>query len=428
MLLAFRAANHRSLRTEQQLTLTPVYDADRPAGTRWEAVPVVGLFGANASGKSNLVDALAFLRRMVLQSDRLAEPYLGVDRHPFALDPQAADKPSWYVVDCSIGGVRHTFGVALDSEKIVEEWLYSYPRRKKQKVFHRVGQSYTYGVKSSSGDLPAIERLVPGNALFISTAARSGMVEVQGIHRWFKELSTPAVYREAEDLFRLLHEDPLVRLLESEPSRRRILELLKVADFGIEDIDVEPARDEEFSSLDRARGHTGDPTRRQRVWLTMRGPRSSARLGLEDQSAGTRTFLSHLPDVLKALTLGSVLVLDELESNLHPLLAEQVIKLFQNPQVNRRRAQLVFTTHNTSALASNGQVLKRDQVWFVEKSPADGSSSLYPLSAFKPRVEENTERRYLHGAYGAIPFIDEQLATEVLSELIPAEEDESAGE
>ena len=155
----------------------------------------------------------------------------------------------------------------------------------------------------------------------------------------------------------------------------------------------------------------------------MKGSNSSARLALEDQSAGTRTFLDHLPDVLKTLARGSTLVVDELESNLHPLLAEQVVKLFQNPDINRRQAQLIFTTHNTSTLASNGEILKRDQVWFVEKSPENGASSLYPLSAFKPRIEENTERRYLHGAYGAIPFVDEQRISAVLGTLAPSSDE-----
>lgn len=425
MLLAFRTANHRSLRDEQQLSLTPVYEADRPSGTHWDAVPVVGLFGANASGKSNVVDALAHLRRMVLQSDRLAEPHGGIARYPFALESHAEEAPSWYVVDFTINDVRHTYGVALSSVGVTEEWLYWYPRKKKQTIFHRTKQAYKYGVESSAGRLSTVEPLVPENILFISAAARIGMRAVTDSYKWFRQLIVPRPHSTSDSLLRFLGDDPIIPLLEVESTRLQVLELLKLADFGIEDITAEPTRTSSDSSVDRLLAALSNTSgQRKQVWLTMKGLNSQARLSLEDQSAGTRTFLNHLPDVLKTLAQGSVLVIDELESDLHPLLAEQVVKLFQNPDVNRRRAQLVFTTHNTSTLASNGEILKRDQIWFVEKNPEDGSSSLYPLSAFKPRVEENTERRYLHGAYGAIPFIDEQRISAVLGALVPSRDED----
>jgi len=146
----------------------------------------------------------------------------------------------------------------------------------------------------------------------------------------------------------------------------------------------------------------------------MSGPKQNARLTFEQQSAGTKTFLTLLPEVLQSLKSGSVMVVDELESNLHPNLARHIVGLFQDPRMNPHAAQLIFTTHNTSLLGSNNEILKRDQIWFVEKGDQDGATNLFPLSDFKPRKQENTERRYLGGGYGAVPFIDDALAAEVL--------------
>lgn len=137
MLLSFRVANHRSIKEEQQLLLGPVYEADRPEGTDWEAVPVVAVFGANAAGKSNVVDALRYMEHMVRSSHRDAEPGAGTERFAFALDEECRAEPSWFVVDLSLDGVRHTYGFSLDDERVVDEWLYSYPHGRKRIVFQR---------------------------------------------------------------------------------------------------------------------------------------------------------------------------------------------------------------------------------------------------------------------------------------------------
>jgi hypothetical protein len=147
----------------------------------------------------------------------------------------------------------------------------------------------------------------------------------------------------------------------------------------------------------------------------MRGASAGTTLSLAQQSTGTRVFLSHLPLVLDCLKSGLPMVVDELESSLHPNLARQIVALFQDVRTNPHGAQLIFTTHDTSLLGSNNEWLKRDQVWFVEKKHECGASVLFPLSDFKPRANENTERRYLGGGYGAVPFVDADLAVEALS-------------
>jgi hypothetical protein len=154
MLLSFRFANHRSFRDEQQLNFTPVYESGTlEADAELAAVPVVGIFGANASGKSNVISALGYLSNMVRTSDRESEPGLGPRRQPFRLDQAVAREPSSYAVDLQINGIRYTYGFILDDDQILEEWLYAYPLKKKRIVFERAGQDFHWGDESSRSNI-----------------------------------------------------------------------------------------------------------------------------------------------------------------------------------------------------------------------------------------------------------------------------------
>ena len=173
MLLSFRFANHRSFRGEQQLNMVPVYEsAMSDAKSALDAVPVVGIFGANASGKSNVVSAFDYLSRMVGQSDRESELGLGPQRQPFRLDPEIAAEPSSYAVDLMIGGVHHTYGFTLDDRQILGEWLYSYPKRKRRIVFERTEQKFQWGEESGRSSLRRLTDITAPTALFLSVSAR----------------------------------------------------------------------------------------------------------------------------------------------------------------------------------------------------------------------------------------------------------------
>ncbi|MGH3167202.1 MAG: AAA family ATPase, partial [Trebonia sp.] len=170
MLLSFRFANHRSFRDEQQLNLLPVY-GDDDAGS-WNAVPVAGIFGANASGKSNVINAFEYMSRMVGQSDRESEPGQGPRRQPFRLDRETAAQPSSYAADLVIGDVRHTYGFTIADQGVVSEWLYAYPLRRKRVVFERNGQEFDWGEESARSSVRKLADIVAPTALFLSVAAR----------------------------------------------------------------------------------------------------------------------------------------------------------------------------------------------------------------------------------------------------------------
>lgn len=382
MLLNFRMSNHRSVREEQELQLHPAYDADRPAGTDWAAVPVGGLFGANAAGKSNLVGALGYMAGMVLNSHRDAEPGAGIARSAFRLDSSAADEPSWYVADLSLDGVRYTYGFSIDDERVLDEWLYSYPLGKKRKIFERSEGEVNPGDTQARRELELVENITEPNVLFLTMAARSKQKDFRPVYDWFA-----AGLTFSEGRMRL----PL-GITPGTPGPAwdtpGLLALLRSADLGIE-----------------ARSETVRP------WIGHRGRTGVVRMELHEESAGTKALLEQAPRFLSVLRRGGTLIVDEIDSSLHPLLTTQLIKLFQEPDTNPRGAQLVFTSHDASLLGrvDGEDILKRDQVWFVEKDQY-GETRLFALSEFKPRPGENHERRYLGGSYGGVPFIDESLA------------------
>lgn len=381
MLRSFRLANHKSIRGEAELSLLPVYRTDRAIQT------VSAIYGANASGKSNLLDGLRFMQSAVLDSYSTWVPDDGVPRNSFRLDPVAHDEPSYFVVDLELDGVRYTYGFAVDDRAIQEEWLHSYPEKKKRIIFERRHGELKFGstVQAPRSRAAVLEDLTRPDALFLSVASRVGFDESLPVDRWFR---SGLAFRFARPARRIaIFSELIASFVESSPERHgKLVELLRLADVGITGMSVEEA--------DQRSGKT----------VVFTHSSTDAKFAVHDESAGTRAWLDILRVVLAVLENGSTLVVDEIDTSLHPALTARLLALFQGEDTNPHSAQLICTTHDTTLLGPTlgEQVLTRGQVWFTEKNAA-GETSLYPLSDFSPRTGENTERRYLGGSYGAIP-------------------------
>ncbi|MEV7871052.1 ATP-binding protein [Streptomyces sp. NPDC088124] len=414
MLLSFRVANHGSLREPQELNLAPVYEDDRPA------VPVAAIFGANASGKSTVVIAFDFFTSAVRDSQARWLPGGPVSRRPFLLDHQSRAEPSSYAVDLLVEGVRYVYGFSVTDAEVVEEWLYAYPKTRKRVLFERARMAMTYGA-SLTGERMAVERTMRPNSLYLSAGAQSahpqlgavwraldGMILGDGSRQAMTEFGTALV-----DMYKWLEDAGL-------PLRA---DVLAAADLGVHDMRSGPTGNEAFASIQRVLA--------EQRWEPPEGFEAAAarslefvhRVGdeefvlpVEAESAGTKTWLSMVTTALSCVLRGSAMWVDEIDVSLHPLLTAKLLTLFQDPELNPLGAQLIFTTHDASLLGTmlGDQVLRRDQVWFVEKSPATGASELYPLSDFKPRKGENFERRYLAGSYGAVPLLPETAFEDML--------------
>lgn len=410
MLRSFRLGNHRSFRSEQELLLMPSYDKEQ------QVVPVAAVYGANASGKSNLIDGLRFMASAVQDSFARWDADGGVPRRPFRLDPAARDEPSVFVVELVVDGVRYTYGFTVDDTRVLEEWLYSYPEKRRRILFERERDDLRFGttVQSMQAQLETLAGLLRSNALFLSLAGQSKLNALLPVHRWFGQEIT--FLGNGVGLRPL---DVAIFLRSGEDRHVRMIELLRAADLGISGVELsndlfdamrvaEEAQEANSERLAAARRQlVASALGRDPIRLLHGATREA--FDLKEESAGTRSWLAMLPVVLNALDNGNVLVVDEVDTSLHPVLVLRLVKLFNDKQTNSAGAQLIFTTHDATLLHPPlaEEPLARDEIWFVEKD-GSGLSTLYPLTDFKPRAEDNLERRYLSGKYGAVPNVFEE--------------------
>ena len=409
VLLAFRAKNVRSFRDEIELSLlsTRLADEDVVRSVTWReggrpigVLPVAGVFGANASGKSNVVKAMDDMSGHVLHSFRTGSPTGGIARRPFLLDQAAKREASRFEVDLVLEGVRHEYGFALDDDQVLEEWAYRYPHGKAVRLFHRWGNEVELGAAERVKGRAVLELLRP-NALFLSTAASANHPVLLPIYAWFARN-----LRLAEASSREFRQALTTQLLDDDARRGQVLALLRAADLGItgaKKYQLDPVVKDRLQRAVRIlAGQEGDldsveegPAFDQLgVRLTHRGAAGDIELDAQDESLGTLVWFGLVGPVIEALADGAVLLADELDASLHPALVEELIRLFQDPKSNPRRAQLVFNTHDATILgdSTSDRLIGRDQVWFTEKR-ADGSTRLYPLSDLDPRKEEAIGRR-----------------------------------
>lgn len=421
-LIQFRVENHRSLRDPQVLSFVASAPGDprllRPTGFEEALVPVAAIYGANGSGKSNVLQALAFMAQAVVFSQRLWEPDGGVSRFPFALDSRRSS-PSVYAVQMLIDGVRYEYGFAVNDSEVIEEWLSAWPSGRKQELFSRDGQEFDFG-RHLPGENKAIESLTRPNSLFLSAAAQNNHEHLAPIFQWFSNrLFLESFSNSPPDVGWRRFEFGFSRSqisnwwsqfkgasneAEHFERRDRVRALLSSADLGIEDFRVE---EEEIPTPNSSEGRTRVRVRRRITFAHKSQEASSeAWFALDQESTGTQSIVRIIPDLVQVLEGGGLLVIDELNS-LHPMLALAIVKLFQDPAKNVRGAQLLFNTHEATllgTLVSDPPPLRRDQVWLTEKDQ-EGASHLYPLTDYRPRSVENLERGYFQGRYGAVPFV-----------------------
>ena len=430
MLLSFRFANHRSFRHEQHLNLTPVYGQGQKATAELiDAVSVIGIFGANASGKSNIINAFDYLSQMVGTSDRESEPGLGPARQPFRLDPVARLEPSSYVADLALDGIRYTYGFRLNDDEVLEEWLYSYPLRKKRVVFERTGKTFSWGEESRRSSIRRLAEITAPTALFLSVSARfvsrrpsdqSPDETSEALHNVFSWLGRRMQRARPQGASPRQLALNISRSLSNSVRRAAVVDLLRAADVGLRDVlvlgpDDEPlvefaSRASELSKGDQERIRRF-AAREERVQFLHYGAVGDVMLDINDESSGTLRLLDLAVRATSVLDQGGLFLVDEIDASLHPLLTASLVRLFRSTLVNRTQAQLVFTSHDATILGNldGEEVLARDQVWFTEKDE-DGTSELFPLAEFKPRRQgENRTRRYLNGNYGAIPELSMHL-------------------
>jgi uncharacterized protein len=438
MLLSFRVSNYRSIRDEQEFSLVTDPHPGPDRGGAWDdsVGTVAGIFGANASGKSNVLKALQFLRTAVLSSYRSWASESSIPVIPFALDPSFAREPSTFEIVFQVEKVRYQYGFRLTRERVVSEWLYVYVTHRRQTWFERDSDSEDewYFGKSFTGRNRVIADLTRPTTLFLSAAAANNHEMARRVERSIRAHLRSALPENRGTRSRY------TRDLSDSGDWDSVVDLMRFADLGIRSARVRNEEIEQPQNLARLTNTLNLYNQAEPIYSLIERATKMVEFGhstgvsqepvylpLEAESLGTQTLFALAGPVIRAIENGDTLLVDEIDASLHPRLTCEIIRLFKDQEKNPKQAQLVFTTHDTTLIGGllDDAGLARDEVWFTEKK-ADGATVLYPLTDFSPRKTENLERGYLQGRYGALPYLDRKFLEEVVkrtSEGVGAAED-----
>jgi len=420
MLLRFEVSNHRSIMEPVELSMIAV-DDDRPSARRFDllserVLTIAGIYGPNASGKSNVLEALTWLSEAVARSLRAWDQFIPREPFKFGRGPKT---PSSYEVEIVVRGVRYAYRVEVDDSAVLFEGLYSYPERRRRVLFEREGLDI--GFRRGLGTLSGTRELLTPTTLALSAAIRFDEPEVQPFGRYLAGIGVLGVRRRmawrrpfgagapglslTERLF-IEHSSTQPSLFDDTEfaprnDRESALALLRFADLGIDDVQI--VEDEKSETRSSLQGVAREPRRQLR--FMHRIAEQELPFDLAEESAGTQTWFALIGPTLSALRRGRILLFDEIDASLHPRLSARLLELFQDPETNPYGAQLIFTTHDTSLL----NYLNRDEVWLTEKGDS-GTTTLTALAEYggdKVRRSLNLERAYLQGRFGAVPELDQ---------------------
>lgn len=387
MLVQFQFSNFRCFREEQSLSLLASTPKNRPHLLRTgepelHLLRVAAIYGANASGKSTVLEALQFAKSAVVNSHQKWLPGAGIPVDPHRPTEETTSR---FEVTFVASETLFEYSFAVDAERVLEERLIG-SKGRRHLWFERVAsraESFAFG-KSLRGENRAIARLTRPNSLFLSAAAANNHPMLGPVYSWFE---SNLRFSNGDDRFLRLQET--LKVLREAENRGQILAFLRQADLGISGLSFE----EDLTSGLRLK------------LMHQRGPQAFF-LPFEQESLGTRAWIALAAPVLTSLEQGSILGFDELDASLHPYLVREVVRLFQDPIRNPKGAQLLFNTHDATLLGDlpDDSPLARDEVWVTERI-SEGGSQLVPLSDYKPRNGENLERGYLLGRYRGVPIL-----------------------
>lgn len=417
MFLQFCFKNFKSFRDDTILDMSATkiseYSERVVSIANERILPVAAIFGANAHGKSNVLEALRYMHTYVVQSfdfggdnDNKKTRKSFYKPTPFLFDESSKEAESLfevYFMDSEeLGAKTYNYGFTISSEGVKEEWL-NYKTKSSRGEYKRVFYRNEVDSEYDLSGIPTkfqenIKLSLQKETLIVSLGAKLRIQKLQHIRDWFINNEFADFGRPVENFFlsRLIPEN----FAEDKTVQDKVVKYFSTFDSSIIGFDVQIIKsndDEDDDQINIDAIHK------------MVGSNKIAKIPLQNESSGTLKMFALYPMLQNVLDAGGVFIVDELNARLHPLLVRAFLITFLNPEINRNHAQLVFTTHDSWQLNGNG--LRRDEIWFTEKD-ADGVSSLYSLADFvdeeggKIRKDENYEKNYLLGKYGAIPSLN----------------------
>lgn len=424
MLIEFSVGNYLSIKDRQTLRLdassiSEYKDQLIDAG-RYQLLRSAVIYGANASGKSNVLKAMAAMREIVMTSVEKSSTAT-IEVEPFLLNTGTESAPSYFEILFLIDGIRYRYGFEADPIAVRAEWLYIARKGREKLLFLRENNDIEVFKEFREGK--GLEEKTRHNALFLSVCDQFNGLLAKQVLGWFGKFSS--VSGSSHDTLRSFS----IKTMEGERNAE-ILTFINHVDVGFNDINIE----KEPFTPDGLIGFNGDF--KQKLLYALRGDyRKKVKTSHkkydeegrmvghvlfdmdESESSGTNKIFDLSGPIFDTLHDGGVLVVDELDAKLHPLMTQAIIHTFNDPTLNPNNAQLIFATHDTYLLTYGG--FRRDQIYFTEKDQY-GATCLYSLVEYqeengsKVRKDSSFEKDYIQGRYGAIPFIGD------LSKLVPA--------
>lgn len=427
MLIEFQFKNYRSFRDEAVLSMEATgvgnFKNCLIEYNNRKLLPAAAIYGKNGGGKSNVIRAYWLAVQFIRNAQRSQHEKAPIPVVPFMLNDYSKEEPTEFEFVYVIDGIKYNYGFAATKEKIVREFLYHAPKGQRAMVFSREEQKFTFTEDKLRRNL--ISETIAPNQLFFSIACTMNDTACVKAMKWFRE----AIYfsRDYSDI-----PQQLLEYSNDNGMLKAIASYAQAADLGIEDMQFEfnsKEIDEELDWPDNvpegiraaltqfmralsessnqaaAKLKLGEVTATSlHTGIDKAGKHQQYKLELEDESDGTRKLMALAPAIESALRNGGVLLVDEIEKEMHPMLVNYIIAKFQSKRTNTNGAQLIFTTHNTELM--NMELLRKDQLYFADKNQVDGSSELYSISDFNTRTTENIRKGYLAGKYGATPDIE----------------------
>jgi AAA15 family ATPase/GTPase len=419
MLLEFNVNNFKSIKDSITFSmLASSKDTNNSFNIRkYELLNSSIVYGANASGKSNLLKAMNFMGKIVLNRTKVIQSTDKLPYDPFRLNSETEDASSTFEMVFFINEIKYRYGFEIDNENVYAEWLYADEKGKESKLFYRDTDEddYVNPNKFSEGNQFFNKKNslinISKNQLFIWKCDQDGGSIAKSILQWFDRFNF------IDGMDHKNYINYTMRQMKDAEFKDKIISLVKTADIGIEDIELEeeevpdsilesmPISDALKNEIINEGGLTSISLNTfHKKYNAENEEIGTAIFELEnEESKGTRKFFAMSAPILDTLRKGKILIIDELDASLHPILTRHLIKLFHNKNVNKLNAQLIFATHDTNLLKKS--MFRRDQVWFVEKDKY-GASSSYSLAQYKNvRKQEDFEKQYIEGKYGAIPYL-----------------------
>lgn len=400
MLIEFSVGNYRSFKEVVTFSMVaaPIVVGDSPingnnlflATKEIELLKSAAIYGANASGKSNLVRAISFMKEFTINSavgNRITNE---IDTELYRLNIESERESSYFEMVFIIGTTRYRYGFEVDRQSVKSEWLYQTLRTKEAQLFERENSKIKVFSKFYEGK--SLDNKTRKNALFLSVVAQFNGDIATDVVDWFNELN---IFNNLDDDD---YDNATIDALIEGHRTQDLIGLVTSLDLGIKDIQMIKTPMPEFPGVISYEVKTahwkydGEENRVGTEYFELD----------ENESAGTQKLFNISGLLINILQTGEILIVDELDARLHPLISCAIVKLFNSPITNPRNAQLIFTTHDTNLLSAN--MFRKDQIWFTEKDRY-GATDLYSLVEYDIPDDAPFEQDYIAGKYGAIPFI-----------------------